>query len=58
MSDENPQGQIDEAKSDADDAFSEMEDEATEMGDQLEAHESGDEDVEVPDPEGDALDAG
>ena len=56
MSDDNPQDQIDEAKSDADEDLGEMEDEAAEMEDRLEENEDIGEDVEVPDPdESDAL---
>jgi hypothetical protein len=57
MSDEDPQDQIDEAKSDADEKLGEMEDDGSEMEERLEDNESIGEDIEVPDPdEGGALD--
>jgi hypothetical protein len=56
MSD-SPQDEIDEAKSEADEELGEMDDTADEMSDRLEEHESGDEDVEVPEPDqGESLD--
>lgn len=52
MSDENPQNQIDEAKSDADEDLGEMEDDADELEERIEKNEDVGEDIEVPDPEG------
>ena len=51
MSEESPQGQIDETEHDADKELGEMESEAAEMDDRLEEHESGEEEVEVPEPD-------
>jgi len=56
MSEDNPEGQIDEAKRDTDEDLGAMEDEADQMEERLEEHESRSEDVEVPEPgQGDDL---
>jgi hypothetical protein len=56
MNDEDPQTQLDGAKSDADEDLGDMEDTADEMEERLDENESIGEDVEVPDPEeGDSL---
>jgi hypothetical protein len=56
MSDDTPQDQIDEAKSDADEKLGKMENDGSEMEERLEENEDIGEDIEVPDPdEGGAL---
>jgi hypothetical protein len=56
MNDQDPQTQLDEAKSDADEDLGDMEEKADEMEERLDENESIGEDVEVPDPEeGDSL---
>jgi hypothetical protein len=50
MSDDNPQDQLDEAKSDADEELGEMEDDGAEMEERLEENEDIGKDVEVPEP--------
>ena len=51
MSEDNPQDQIDEAKSDADEELGELEDDADRLEERIEENEDIGEDVEVPDPE-------
>jgi hypothetical protein len=56
MSDERPQTQIDDAKSEADEDLTDLDDDAAELKTRIDENESMDEDVEVPDPDGgDAL---
>jgi len=51
MSDDNPEGEINEAKREADEDLGEMEDNAEKMDERLDEHESGQEDLEVPQPD-------
>jgi len=51
MSEENPEGEIDGAKREADEELGEMEDNAEKMGERLAEHESAQEELEVPQPD-------
>jgi hypothetical protein len=53
MNEDDPQTQLDDAKSDADEDLGDMEKTADAMEERLGENESIGEDVEVPDPEGD-----
>ena len=50
MNDEDPRGQLDEAKREADEDLGEMEDDGTEMEERLEENEEVGKDIEVPEP--------
>ena len=50
MSEENPQREIDKSDREADDALGDLEDKADDMETRLDEHESGESDVEVPEP--------
>ena len=51
MTEEDPQGQIDEAKQSYDEEIGELEDDADEMEERLAEHESEGEDIDVPEPD-------
>ena len=51
MSEENPQSEIDKSDREADDALGDLENKGDEMETRLDEHESGEDEVEVPEPD-------